>query len=191
MAQRKRQSRRPQAQHKKSRASRHDKRARLGRPNRQRRRTTRAKIPLCGALSAAIAALAAVLDRRMAFRLAIIVAVLLLADDRRTASAWFVAAGVHDDWDRFYDCLISIGRSSRQMAAVVLGLVVTKFAPGPGDRILVGLDDTPWRKRCQEPMFTSRGRFGTIGRHGKAAARLRRWLRLSRPEPGQCPAVDL
>jgi hypothetical protein len=146
MAQRKRQSRRPQPRHKQSRASRHDKRARLGRPNPERRHTTQAKIPLSGALSAAVAALAAVLDRRIAFRLAIIVAGMLLADDRRTASAWFVAAGVQDDWDRFYDCLISIGRSSRSIATVVLGLVVRKFAPGPGDRILVGLDDTPTQR---------------------------------------------
>jgi DDE superfamily endonuclease len=146
MAQRKRQSGRPQPRHKKSQASRHDKRARLGRPNRQRRHTTRAKIPLCGALSAAVGAIAAVLDRRIAFRLAIIVAGMMLADDRRTASAWFVAAGVQDDWDRFYDCLISIGRKSRQIATVVLGLVVMKLAPGPGGRIRVGLDDSPTQR---------------------------------------------
>lgn len=146
MAQRKRQSRRPQPRHKKSTGSRHDKRARLERRNRQRRRTTWAKIPLAGALAAAVAAMAAVLDRRMAFRLAIIVAGMLLADDRRTASAWFVAAGVQDDWDRFYDCLISLGRSSRKIATVVLGLVAMKFAPGLGERIVVGLDDTPTQR---------------------------------------------
>lgn len=143
MAQRKQQSQRPQPQHKTSPASRHDKRARLGRPNRERRHTLRAKIPLSGVLSTAVAALAAVLDRRMAFRLAIIVAGMLLANARRTASAWFVAAGVQDDWDRFYDCLISIGRKSRDIATVVLRLVVTKFAPGLGSRIRVGLDDSP------------------------------------------------
>jgi hypothetical protein len=146
MAQGKRQSRRPQPQHKKSTASRHDKRARLARRNQQRRRTTRAKVPLCGALAAAVAAMAAVLDRRMAFRLAILAAGMLLADDRRTASAWFVAAGVQDDWDRFYDCLIRIGRSSAKIATVVLGLVVRKFAPGPGSRIVIGLDDSPTQR---------------------------------------------
>lgn len=146
MAQRKRRPRRPQPRHKKSSASRHDKRARLARANPQRRRTTGAKVPLCGALAAAVAAMAAVLDRRMAFRLSIIVAGMLLADDRRTASAWFVAAGVQDDWDRFYDCLISIGRSSRKLATVVLGLVVMKFAPGPGERVVVGLDDSPTQR---------------------------------------------
>jgi hypothetical protein len=143
MAKRNRRSGRPQARHKKSSASRHDKRARLEQRNGQRRRTTAAKVPLVGALSSAVAAMAAALDRRIAFRLAIIAAGMLLANDRRTASAWFVAAGVQDDWDRFYDCLISIGRKPRAMAAVVLKQVVLKFAPRLGDRILVGLDDSP------------------------------------------------
>jgi hypothetical protein len=39
------------------------------------------------------------MDRRIAFRLAIIVAGMLLADGRRTASAWFLAAGVQDGTD--------------------------------------------------------------------------------------------
>ena len=68
---------------------------------------------------------------------------MLLADDRRTASAWFVAAGVQDDWDRFYDCLTSVGRTSGKLATAVLGLIVQKFAPGFGDRILSGMDDSP------------------------------------------------
>ena len=83
------------------------------------------------------------MDRRMAFRLSIIVAGMFLANDRRTASAWFVVAGVQDDWDRFYDCLISVGRTSGKLATVVLGLIVQKFAPGLGDRIVLGLDDSP------------------------------------------------
>jgi hypothetical protein len=100
-------------------------------------------VPLVGALQTAVAALQAVLDRRIAFRLAIIVAGMLLADDRRTASSWFVAAGVQDDWDRFYDCLISIGRQSAKLATVVLTLVVRKFDPGPEGRVLLGADDSP------------------------------------------------
>jgi len=100
-------------------------------------------VPLTGALQTAVATLQAVMDRRIAFRLAIIIAGMLLADDRRTASAWFAAAGVQDDWDRFYDCLISVGRTSGKLAAAVLGLVVQKFAPGLCDRILLGLDDSP------------------------------------------------
>jgi hypothetical protein len=91
----------------------------------------------------AVSALQAVLDRRIAFRLAIVVAGMFLADDRRTASAWFVAGGVQDDWDRFYDCLSSVGRTSGKLATAVLGLVVQKLAARLGDRILLGMDDSP------------------------------------------------
>jgi hypothetical protein len=143
MAKRKHSSKRPQPQHKKQKKSQHDKRQRLGRRNPARRRTTKAKVPLAGAMQTAVAALAAVMDRRIAFRLAIVAAGMLLADGRRTASAWFVAGGVQDDWDRFYDCLIHVGWRSAKLAAALLGLVVKKFAPDLCERILLGLDDSP------------------------------------------------
>ena len=147
MAKSKRSSKRPQPQHSKKRQpSQHDKRQRLLNPNPDRQRTSRAKVPLVGAMQGAVAALQAVLDRRIAFRLAIIVAGMFLADDPRTASAWFAAAGVHDDWDRFYDCLISIGQQSKKLATAVLTLVVQKFDPGPEGRFLLGVDDTPTQR---------------------------------------------
>jgi hypothetical protein len=86
------------------------------------------------------------LDRRIAFRLAIIVAGMLLADDRRTASAWFAAAGVRDDWDRFYDCLSSIGRQSQRIATVLLKLVLQKFDPGQEGHFKLGVDDSPTKR---------------------------------------------
>lgn len=141
MAKRKKSSSRPQRQHKKSGKSQHDKRQRLDRRNPARRKTVEPRVPLVSTMQTAVSALQAVMDRRIAFRLAIIVSGMLLADDRRTASAWFVAAGVQDDWDRFYDALISIGRTSAKLATVVLGLVVQKLAPR--DRILLGMDDSP------------------------------------------------
>jgi hypothetical protein len=143
MAKRKRSSKRPQPKHKKQKKSQQDKRKRLERRNPKRRKTKKAKAPLTGAMQTAVCVLQAAMDRRIAFRLAIIVAGMFLADDRRTASAWFVAGGVQDDWDRFYDCLTSIGRTSAKLATAVLGLVVQKFAPGVGDRILLGMDDSP------------------------------------------------
>ena len=143
MAKRKPKSKRPQPQHKKHKKSQHDKHKRLQRRNLKRRKTKQAKVPLTGPLHTAVAALQACLDPRIAFRLAILIAGMFLADGRRTASAWFVAGGVQDDWDRFYDCLISLGRTSGKLAAVVLGLLVQKFAPGLGDRIVLGMDDSP------------------------------------------------
>ena len=143
MAKHKRSKKRPQPKHKKKSTSRHDKRKRLHRPNPKRKKTTNAKIPLTGAMRTAVAVLQAAMDRRIAFRLAIIVAGMFLADNRRTASAWFVSAGVQDDWDRFYDCLNSVGRTSAKMATAVLGLVVRKFAPEFGNHILLAMDDSP------------------------------------------------
>ena len=143
MAKCKRSSKRPQPKHKKQKKSQHDKYKRLQRRNPERKKTTHARVPLTGAIGMAVSLLQAVMDRRIAFRLAIVVAGMFLADDRRTASAWFVAAGVQDDWDRFYDCLICVGRTSGKLATVVLGLVVQKFAPAFGDRILLGIDDSP------------------------------------------------
>lgn len=146
MAKHKRKSRRTQPRHKKSKASLHDKRKRLGTPNPQRRETTQATFPLVGALAAAASMLSAVLDARIAFRLAIIVSGMVLADGRRTASSWFVAAGVLDDWDRFYDCLSSIGRNSNAMATAVLKLVTGKFDPGPNGRFVLAVDDSPTKR---------------------------------------------
>jgi hypothetical protein len=100
-------------------------------------------VPLTGPIQAAVSVLQKCLDRRMAFRLAIVVAGMFLADDRRTASAWFVGGGVQDDWDRFYDCLISVGRTSGKLATAVLGLVAEKLVPGLAERIVLGMDDTP------------------------------------------------
>ena len=146
MAKPKKPSSRPQRQHKQSQPSQHDKRSRLEHSNPRRQTTTRATFPLVGWLAEAVAKMAAALDARIGFRLAIIVAGMFLADDRRTASSWFVAAGVHDDWDRFYDVLISVGRQSREISEVVLRLVVAKLDPGPGGRITLAIDDTPEKR---------------------------------------------
>jgi len=72
MAKCKRSKGRPQPKHKKSKKSQHDKRKRLDRRNRNRRKTTEAKVPLTGALQKAVAVLQAVMDPRIAFRLAIV-----------------------------------------------------------------------------------------------------------------------
>jgi hypothetical protein len=143
MAKRKRSSKRPQPAHKKSKRSQHDKRRRLQNRNPNRKKTTSAKVPLTGAFRRAVSILAAVVDRRVWFRLSIIFSGMLLADGRITASAWFVAAGVQDDWDLFYDCLATVGRTSEKMGTALLGMVLAKFAPKCCDRILLGMDDTP------------------------------------------------
>ena len=144
MAKGKKKSKRPQAQHKsKSRRSQHDKRKRLQTANPQRKKTVKAKVPLTGKMAVLVTSMASKLDARIGFRLLIIMAGMMLADDRRVAAAWFSAAGVQDDWDRFYDCLISVGRNTRFLALPLLIAVVSQFAPGRDGHMIVAVDDSP------------------------------------------------
>ncbi len=81
MAKCKRSKKRPQPKHKKQKNSQHDKRKRLERPNPNRRKSTKAIVPLTGAMQTTVSVLPAVMDRRIAFRLAIVVVEMFLADD--------------------------------------------------------------------------------------------------------------
>ena len=147
MAKRKRTSKRPQAEHKpKSRSSQHDRRKRLNTPNPQRKKTAKAKVPLTGPMADLVKSMASMLDFRMGFRLSIMMAGMMLADDCRVAASWFMAAGVQDDWDRFYDCWISVGRNTRLLALPLLIAVVRKFAPGRDGHMIVAVDNSPTRR---------------------------------------------
>lgn len=153
MAQRKQPGKSPQARHgKKSAPSRHDKRARLERPNPQRRRTSAASVPLVGVIAGWAAEMSRLLDVRIAFRLSIILAGALLAGGRRTAASWFRAAGVGDDWDRFYECLQSVGKNASALMMPLAAFLVKRFDPGAGGYWEIALDDSPTERygRCVE-----------------------------------------
>ena len=144
MAKRKRSRKIPQAQHgPQSSGSRHDKRSRLGKRDPRRERTRVAKIPLVGELAEATLRMSRLLDVRIAFRLPIVVAGMLLAGGRRTASRWFQSAGVKDDWDRFYDLLASLGRATTSLMLPLVIRLVHRFDPGPTGRWKLALDDSP------------------------------------------------
>jgi hypothetical protein len=147
MAQRKRPGKSPQARHgKKSTPSRHDKRDRLAQRNRRRRRTEAASVPLVGVIASLTAEMGRLLDARIAFRLPIILVGALLAGGRRTAASWFRAAGVGDDWDRFYECLQSVGRNARALMLPLVILIVKKFDPGAGGYWKLAVDDSPTKR---------------------------------------------
>ena len=153
MAQRKRRGKSPQARHgKKSTPSRHDKRARLAQPNPERRRTVAASVPLVGVIAGLAAGMGRLLDARIAFRLPIILAGAMLAGGRRTAASWFRAAGVHDDWDRFYECLQSVGKNATALMLPLVIMIVKRFDPGAGGYWKLGVDDSPTKRfgRCVE-----------------------------------------
>jgi len=147
MAKRKPGGRPPQAQHgNKSKPSQHDKRKRLDRRNHRRRRTTEPTVPLRGGLETLADSMSRMLDARIAFRLPIMIAGILLAGGRRTAASWFRAAGVKDDWDRFYDLLASVGRDATSLMFPLVSLVFTKFDPGPNGYWTLAIDDSPTKR---------------------------------------------
>jgi hypothetical protein len=136
----------PQPKHKTSKSSRHDKRRRLDIRNQQRRKTSHAKFPLVGTMLTMVATLFKSLQVRTATRLTILCAGMLLADDRRTVTSWMYAAGVLDDWDRFYDCLKILGRVTQNVAGMLLIIIVQKFAPQAGQRVIFAIDDSPSKR---------------------------------------------
>lgn len=147
MAKRKRSGRPPQLQHgKKSKPSQHDKCSRLFRANPTRQKTESANVPLLGGISVVVAAMQSLLHSRIGFRLPIVMAGALLARGRRTASSWFRAAGVKDDWDRFYELLISTGKVAGSMALPILRLIVQRFDPGPDGYWTLAVDDSPTKR---------------------------------------------
>lgn len=147
MAKRKRSTKRPQLQHgKKSARSQHDKRTRLRTANRSRRKTEAAKVPLTGGLAVLAVAMQNMLHARIGFRLPIILAGALLAQGRRTASAWFRAAGVQDDWDRFYDALVAVGKATSSLTIPLLKWVVRRFEPGSDGYWTMAVDDSPTKR---------------------------------------------
>ena len=94
MAKRKRSPKPSQPRYKSSSPSQFDKRKRLDVPNPNRKKTVKARVPLVGEFASLIASMASMLDCRLAFRLSIIVAGMMLADDRRVAAACFAATDV-------------------------------------------------------------------------------------------------
>ncbi len=80
MAKRKRSGKPPQPQHKtKSTHSRHDKQQRLSTPNPLRQSTKSASVPLVGGIAGLVVAMSRLLDKRIAFRLPIVIADAMLA----------------------------------------------------------------------------------------------------------------
>ena len=147
MANRKRSGKPPQPQHAtKSTPSQHDKRSRLVQANPGRRSTTAASVPLVGGIAVLAGAMSKLLDKRIAFRLPIVIAGAMLATGRRTAASWFRCAGVKDDWDRFYDLLAAVGRDAASVMLPLLRFILSKFDPGAGGYWTLAVDDSPTKR---------------------------------------------
>jgi hypothetical protein len=147
MAKRKHSGRPPQAQHaSQSKSSQHDKRERLVKPNPKRQSTDSAPVSLIGGMADLATAMSRLLDKRIAFRLPILLAGAMLAGGRRTAAIWFRCAGVKDDWDRFYELLQSIDKKSASLMLPILMLVLKKFVPGEQEYWTLTVDESPVKR---------------------------------------------
>lgn len=93
-------------------------------------------------VSAALDRLAAFLDRRTRDRFwSVFFGLLLCREKRRTASAWFRAAGIGTDFRRAYDVLGSVGRRVGSLGTVLLG-AIERVAGRSSGRAVFALDDT-------------------------------------------------
>src|SRR5262245_60974696 len=88
-----------------------------------------------------IGRMAALLDRRLAARLLLLLGGILFAHGRRTVTSWLRAAQVGRDFQDYYYFLGVLGRHGVWPAAYLLRHAVERAAPaGP---LSFALDDTP------------------------------------------------
>jgi hypothetical protein len=92
-------------------------------------------------LSSVFDRFAAFLDRRTARRLPLLLLGILLASGRRTATSWFRAAGIAEDFRRAYHTIYAVGRAADSLSWSAW----FTSAPCLSDRrrLTVALDDTP------------------------------------------------
>ena len=95
-------------------------------------------------VSSWITTLSQALHRRHAGRLLPLVVGLLFARGRRTITRWLRAVGIGKGFPRYYYFLASLGRKAESVASLLLRRAVSVVPPG--ERILLGLDDTPTRR---------------------------------------------
>lgn len=126
-----------------------------------------------------VVALAAPLHRRSAWRLAAVVAGILLAQGRRTASSWWRAAGIGTRFRSYYYFLDSVGRKTTAVAAVVFGLLRGRLDV-PGERLLLALDDTPTQRYGPEVQGAGVHHNPTPGPAGSKFLYGHSWVVLSR-----------
>jgi DDE superfamily endonuclease len=125
-----------------------------------------------------VTALAAPLHRRSAWRLAAVVAGILLAQGRRTAASWWRAAGVGHRFRSYYYFLDSVGRKAIAVATVVVALLQDHL--DPSERLLLALDDTPTKRYGPEVQGAGVHHNPTPGPAGSKFLYGHSWVVLSR-----------
>jgi hypothetical protein len=91
-----------------------------------------------------MALLSGPLDARLNGRLLTIVVGMLFAKGRRTVASWLRAANVGEAFPAYYYFLGSLGRKIESIAGLLLVQALQVITPG--DRVLLGIDDTPTKR---------------------------------------------
>lgn len=91
-----------------------------------------------------IAALARLLDARVAWRLEGMLLGLLFARGRRTITNWLRAIGVRRHYKDYYYFLGSLGRKCERLAAALLRIVLAQLSLP--ERVLAAIDDSPTKR---------------------------------------------
>lgn len=92
-----------------------------------------------------VATLCSVLHQRSAWRLATIIAGIIFAKGRKTATSWFRATGITQRYKAFYYFIGSLGRKT-EIVATVLFEIMINLIYSKGDRILMAIDDGPTKR---------------------------------------------
>jgi hypothetical protein len=137
-----------------------------------------------------VAALAAPLHRRSAWRLADVVLGILIASGRRTAASWWRAAKIGDRFRPYYYFLGSVGRKAVEVAAALLRITLDRIASG--DRLLFAIDDTPTKRYGPKVQGAGIHHNPTPGPAGSKFLYGHSWLTLSRiVRHDRCGAIGL
>jgi len=125
-----------------------------------------------------VAALAVPLHRRLAWRLPIVVAGLVLASGRRTATSWWRVARITTGLRSYYYFLDAVRRKADAIALVLLRLVALEI---PGSKPwLFALDDTPTKRYGPKVQGAGIHHNPTPGTAGSKFLYGHNWVTLSR-----------
>ena len=119
-----------------------------------------------------------------------VVAGILLASGRRTASSWFRAARVGSGFRSYYYFLDSVGRKAERVAAVLLKIVTERI--DAGDRLVFALDDTPTKRYGPKVQGAGIHHNPTPGPAGSKFLYGHSWVTLSRvAHHARCGVIGL
>lgn len=129
-----------------------------------------------------VAALAAPLHRRLAWRLPVVITGLILASGRRTATSWWRAAQLTTGLRSYYYFLDVVRRKADAIAVVLLRLTIGQVsANGPP---LFAIDDTPTKRHGPNVQGAGVHHNPTPGPAGSKFLYGHNWVSLS---PGRPP----